>query len=311
MLTEDNLCKVVLKLGTEYLSEVCTRYPRMIMQYGAVMEAYLYVSCPAVISRLMEKSAIGFGMGEDELPAADYPYTSLYVFESAVRNEMIKILQEARYMPLSVRLFTAFTILEEGIRMYQDGQSDVDILRENVRVCTQEAILRKLELNLAQIIDERSRYQVLRKLLEITIAFKNYDRFAELIQQAVRYFDADEFERYLSDRKRFEEICLTEYKDFYINYWVYRIFSEVIAIPDHERSKERFIYIAIGQALFQTIALAAFVKNGRADREEYVYIISCLSRLMEHSGDLRKKLKEKIHECGLASAAGVLLLAFI
>lgn len=85
----------------------------------------------------------------------------------------------------------------------------------------------------------------------------------------------------------------------------------MIAIPDHERLKERFIYIAIAQALFQTIALAAFVKNGRSDREGYVYIVSYLSRLMEHSGDFRKRLKEKIHEYGLASAAGVLLLAFI
>lgn len=53
MLNENNICNVVLRLGPEYLSDVCAMYPRTIRLYGDVCEAYLCRSCPHVVAILI------------------------------------------------------------------------------------------------------------------------------------------------------------------------------------------------------------------------------------------------------------------
>ena len=55
MLTEDNLCRVVARLGPEYLCPTCMFYPRCACSYGDVQELYLALSCPEVLRSLMEK----------------------------------------------------------------------------------------------------------------------------------------------------------------------------------------------------------------------------------------------------------------
>ena len=92
---------------------------------------------------------------------------------------------------------------------------------------------------------------------------------------------------------------------------MYRIFSDTLSIPDYEKVKEKFAYIAVEFAVFQTIALVSFVKNQRLIREEYIYIISCLSRMMEHSVNFMEDLKRQIREKNLASGAGLLLMTIL
>lgn len=64
--------------------------------------------------------------------------------------------------------------------------------------------------------------------------------------------------------------------------------------------------------MIQMILLADFVKQGgRIDREDYIYIISCISRVAEHSSKFETDLLKHIHEKNLASGAGVLLMTIL
>lgn len=311
LLTKNNLCKVVVKLGPEYISEECTQYPRNYMAYGNVVEESLYTSCPIVISKLMEKKTVGFIMGEDQLPPSEYPYKQLYQFEAAVRAEVVMILQETPEVSLNTRLFVAFNILEAAVSMYQNEQMDLVSLQKDIELYAQKSVLSALEPQLEQVVDESSRHQIFRQLLAVVSTFTGYRRFAELVGQAIKYFDEEDIERYVTDAQAFKEVCLTRYSDFYTNYWVYCIFSDTLSLPDYTKAKERFIYIAIEFALFQMITMVSFIKNGRLDQEEYIYIISTLSRIMEHREAFRRELIGKIHESNIVSAVGVLVFAFI
>jgi hypothetical protein len=52
-------------------------------------------------------------------------------------------------------------------------------------------------------------------------------------------------------------------------------------------------------------------QGGRIDREDYIYIISCISRVAEHSSKFETDLLKHIHEKNLASGAGVLLMTIL
>ncbi len=311
LLTNNNLCSVVMKLGPEYLSSVCTAYPRAYVSYGDTIERHLHISCPEVIMKLMEKHTIEFDASQDQSPAPEYPHTQLYLFECAVRASIISILQDMPRITLNTRLFTAFTILEEGIRMHQENQPDAGKLEREVCFYAQESVLRSLEIQLPQAVNGDSQYRFVQHLLKIAGSYRRYERLSQLIRQAMVYFEEHDSRQYLSDAQEFKKACLDAYPDFYTNYWVYRIFADTLSVPDYEKSKEKFSYIAIEFALFQTIALAAFAKRGSLDHEEYVYIICTLSRILEHTLSFRDVLMNEIHEKNLASAVGILLMALI
>ena len=110
--------------------------------------------------------------------------------------------------------------------------------------------------------------------------------------------------------KRFREEVLKTYDGFYTNYWVYRIFSDTLSLPEYEKAKEKFIYIAVEFALFQMIAMVSFAE-GRFTQEEYACIISCLSRLTEHNPRFSNDLISEIHKNNLANTAGLLLLTIV
>lgn len=312
MLADNNLCNVVMKLGPEYLSSVCTIYPRAYASYGDTIERHLQISCPEVIMKLMEKHTIEFDACHDQSPAPEYPYTQLYLFECDVRAFIIGIIQDMPQITLNTRLFTAYTILEEGIRMYQENQLDSGKLEKEVSFYAGESVLRNVETQLTQVVNGSSQYRFAEQLLKIADSYnQRYVRLFRLVRQAMAYFEEHDIGQYMSDAQEFKKACLDTYPDFYTNYWVYRIFADTLSVPDYEKSKEKFSYIAIEFALFQTIAMAAFAKRGSLDHEEYIYIISTISRILEHTENFRNVLMNEIHEKKLASAAGILLMALI
>ena len=307
MLTEENLCRVVMKLGPEYLCQTCKFYPRSAHSYGEVQELYLTLSCPEVLRSLMDKEQVEFDIGEDQKPAKEYPHAELYIFESAVRTSLVEFLYAVRQISLPVRLFAAFKILEEGIRMEEEHNHNADLLRLSINAYAQPEVLCAMEENLRGVVDERSRYRFLRQILNIAGRYDDYERFHKLVQQALEYFSQDYTEEYQQRMREFQETVCREYGKFYTNYWVYRLFCDMISVPEFTKSREKFLYIAVEFALFQTIALTSFIK-GTLDREEYIYIISCLSRLMEHSTSFYESITSSIVSNDLVSVAGVLLL---
>lgn len=58
-LTEDNFCRIQRELGAEYLSNVCSIYPRSHSVADEVCYNYCYMSCPTVMHKLLneDKSA--------------------------------------------------------------------------------------------------------------------------------------------------------------------------------------------------------------------------------------------------------------
>ena len=305
MLKENDLCKVVLALGPSYLSHTCTSYPRIYRQYGNVIEGHLTSSCPHVIDMLMSKENILFDFSEDDTPETPYEYGRLYLYEYAVRTSIIDLLYNFQELSLNTRLFAALNIIDTAISNCTDNTPDYNVVKEYIDSYYAEGVMSSLNSSLANVVKESSRYNFLQNIVTIYHAnITSVPKHIELTKQTFSYFEQNDFDQYSHDVTLFRE-AIKPYHNFFTNYWVYRIFSEIIEIPDYAQVKEKFIFIGIEFCLIQTMALASFAQNQTLDRDEYIYIISSISR-MEHSS--RQQLVEQLRKNNLLSTAGLLLL---
>ena len=139
-LNDDNLCDIIIALGEEALSEVCTDFPRFALSYGHVMQRILSVSCEEVgriiLSRTEPVKFVERSMPdcmedwEDE--EADDAYIALL---ETIQNRAIAILQD-RSKPISERIALFLGLCEkaqEGINQYgmdEDAAILTDTLAE-------------------------------------------------------------------------------------------------------------------------------------------------------------------------------------
>ncbi len=309
MLDEDNLCRVVRRLGSEYLSSTCSGYPRVQSQYGDVIEGHLTFSCPEVVARLMDKTELQFDYGEDKIlePKESYPYEQLYLYESVVRIAMVDVFQNPVKLSLHTRAALAFDILEKAIERYKDGRTDPEEIKEAVAWCFQDSKLNMMEMRLHGIVDENSRYRFLQEIRFLLDTNNCSERFMEMIREMNTYFASNDLEQYLKDIQNLKNIQCG-YGDFHIRYWVCHIFSDLLSIPEYEKARENFMYIAACFCLAQMMALVVCVNQGTLDRNQYIYIISNISRKMEHNKYFKMQLMNRLDENKINGLAGLLLM---
>ncbi len=307
MLDEHNLCTVVNKLGPDFLSHTCQQYPRIFHQYGNTMEGYLTMSCPVVADKLIDKDTIQFDFGEDQTAVPPYPHTQLYLYETAVRSDIISMIQSFPDISINTRLFVSYKIIERAIQIYQGKQEDYTLLSKEIDCYFQSNTLFSLDTQLQNVVNESDRYHFLQKIQVLIHTLSDSGTFSEQAAQTMEYFSQTTLEKYLSDLDAFRSY-MQSYKTFYTNFWVYNIFSNILNIPDYALMKKKLIYIATKFCLIQTVALAIFANNKEVNRNEYIYIISCISRKFEHSSRFRQQLDETLVNNNMISLAGLLLL---
>ena len=308
MLDENNLCKIVLLFGPDYLSYTCSSYPRRHHQYGNVTEAYLFPSCPDVIDKLMTKDKVYFDFTENNSPVSPYPHTKLYLYESSVRTGITELLYAFPNISLSTRLFVSFNIINEAISHCEGDNPDFNIVKGYIDSYYADGIMTSLDDQLQNMISEDNRYQFIPQFLSVllnTVSAAILPDYIKLVRETLHYFSQVDSKQFLEDITSFKE-TIKPYDNFYTNYWVYLMFSELISIPDYSKTRGNFIYTCIQFCLIQMVALASYVQNKTLDKDKYIYITSVVNR-MQHLG-LRKKLIEQLGESNLISNVGILLL---
>lgn len=135
-LNSDNLCDIIIALGPEALSEVCTDFPRFALSYGHVMQRVLSISCEEVgrilFSRkeplaFVEHSMDGC-MADWEDDEADEAYIA---FLEQIQKRAIALLQDRREA-LAERVAKFLGLCEsaqEVINAYSESQ-DPSVLEE-------------------------------------------------------------------------------------------------------------------------------------------------------------------------------------
>lgn len=308
MLNEDNLCNVVLKLGSEYLSITCQQYPRLLIKYGNITDLHMSMSCPEIISKLMSKDTIEFDFFNDGGDEDTYKYADLYLFESSVRTTMVEVVGALKNFSLETRLYIVYKMLERAIEFYEQDVLDDNAFLNEVAFYFQENILLSFEQQLRGIVSEKSRWHFLQELAYVFKEVSAYGKYEDILLTAIKYYETYNYEDYVQHLELFSD-AFAEYEKFYTNYWITHIFMDAMEIPEYDKAKNKFIYAAANFCIIQSIALANFVQNGmKLSREDYILIISNVCRTMEHNIKFRDKLAEVLNENNAICIAGLMLM---
>lgn len=166
-----------------------------------------------------------------------------------------------------------------------------------------------MDAGLRGVISEESRYHFLQKIQLLIDVQNGSEIFCEMVRQVKDYFALNDLEQYLDDVEKFKS-SQDIYRDFHHKYWMYRIFSDLIQVPDFEKSKENFLCIAAGFCLAQVVALVASREKGVLERETYICVLSNISRMMEHNRIFKETVVKQMDENHINGLAGLLLLVF-
>ncbi|MBN8201551.1 flagellin lysine-N-methylase [Bacillus sp. NTK034] len=134
-LSDENLCKVQLNLGVEYLSNTCTVYPRIINNLNGIIEKSATMSCPEA-ARLALLNPNGIDFDQIEEPEDTRGVITLQLTTDNAKNNIIqKYFWELRIFSIQIMQDRTYSIADRLIILgmfYQNLQEQID--QDNVHV---------------------------------------------------------------------------------------------------------------------------------------------------------------------------------
>ncbi|PYE50643.1 lysine-N-methylase [Paenibacillus barcinonensis] len=129
-LSEENLCKIQLGLGEDYLSNVCSSYPRSINSIDGVLEKSTTLSCPeAARLTLLKPEGIQFNEVEEALDNKVWVNKQIITDNPNGKNKLIPYFWNLRIFTIQVLQNRTYTLAERLIVLglfYQKIQSQVN-----------------------------------------------------------------------------------------------------------------------------------------------------------------------------------------
>jgi len=301
-LNETGLCSIQLKLGLEYLSEVCWYYPRIFCQVGGSFERFLELSCEEAAKLiLLDNNYMNFE--EKELEPDPYnPGEPRFTFHMdtakytqnanaidifwKLRVATVAILQTRKYK-VRFRMLLLCLFIQEINELFTLG-------RENEAVMRADSYMAGLENNsyddlAATMPDGADReldivVDILKEMHKIKLQFK------ESIEQVLKGFDmelhnwaapANFNENYI----KYYEMYFADKEYIFENYLVHRVLSE--GFPFNYRGESdlmsNYVDLLAKYNIVEFLFTGVCRSSMKFDKRKIIDCISLFTRGYEHS----------------------------
>lgn len=293
-LDEENYCIIYSKIGEEYLSNVCTSFPRIINKIDWYYEMSLDVACPeAARILLLKEEGIKFKESEENLgkhivsseidtKSKKYNKSPIKYFKE-IRDLSIKIIQN-RELNLSERLYILgdfINKLEDELK-YNYGNVSKFIKNYDINLC--KDCYEKNKLNYLIQID------FFKKMLEFLNVSKNVDSisFKEYTREIIAGFKFDENTE-ISEHsglyiKAFEEYDENFINNSYIfeNYLVNFIYNNIFPFSESKSIFDGYIMLLTRYSFIRFYLVGKYLYNKQESKESIVDFIQSFSKTIEH-----------------------------
>ena len=284
----DNYCVIHSNLGEEYLSNVCTSFPRVTNKIDGIYEMSLAVACPeAARILLLKKDGIEFSESDEDLG------------KHIVSSEVNTKLSEEAYLPVEFLK----EIRETSIKIMKNRKFSLDkrlyILGEFINALEDEyeynyhntlSFIREYDIGTVKDSYEENymnyiiQVDFFKKLLTMLRVEKDIDsnRFKEYSNEVKIGLNLDE-ENYLAKNAQMYIKAFEEYEKEFIeentyifeNYIVNFIYSNLFPFCERESIFDSYIMYIYHKKNKETLDKAL-------SKEEVVRFIQCFSKVVEH-----------------------------
>lgn len=294
-LDEENYCIIYSKIGEEYLSNVCTSFPRIINKVDGYYEMSLDVACPeAARILLLKEEGIKFKESEENLgkhivsseidtKSKKYNKSSIKYFKE-IRDLSIKIIQN-RKLNLSERLY----ILGDFINKLED---ELKYNYSNV-----PKFIKKYDINLGNDCYEKNKSNYLiqidffKKMLEFLNVSKNVDSFSfkEYTREIIAGFKFDENTEisehsglYIKAFEDYNENFINNNSYIFENYLVNFIYNNIFPFSESKSIFDGYIMLLTRYSFIRFYLVGKYLYNKKESKESIVEFIQSFSKTIEH-----------------------------
>lgn len=302
-LNNENYCSLQVKLGEEYLSNVCAVFPRIINKIDDYYEMSLDVSCIEA-ARLVLLKEEGISFNEEENSIGKHFFTfhidtnseefkdTNYRYIKEIREKSITIIKNRNYC-LSERLYWLGSFLEhvrrelcynyhnvkESIDKYNGSSFRNGFKRNNENYMLQLSFYRQILEKFSEYDEEYSEY-FKSKLKEVRFAFR-FDKAESLIENSELFIKAYEY---------CEENIFERYSYIFENYLVNHMFKEFFPFSENDIAFDGYIMMLIRFSYVKFILVGQYIYNGEISKEKIVRLIQALSKEIEHNEEYLKNI---------------------
>jgi len=294
-LDEENYCIIYSKIGEEYLSNVCTCFPRIINKVDVCYEISLDVACPeAARIILLKEEGIGFKESYEtlgkhiissdiETSSKEYDNSPIKYFKE-IREVSVKIIQNRKF-DLSKRLY----ILGDFIKKLED---ELKYKYSNVTRFIMEYDMDSISLpyerdQLSYIVQ----MDFFKKMLGFLNVSKEVDSlsFKEHTKEIITGFKFNEGE----DISKHSELYIKAFEDYterfmnnnsYIfeNYLVNFMYNYMFPFSESDLIFDGYIMLLVRYSFIRFYLVGKYLYNKKDNKENIVEFIQSFSKTIEH-----------------------------
>lgn len=303
-LDEKNYCVIHSKLGEDYLSNVCTCFPRVTNKIDETYEMSLDVACPeAARLILLKEEGIKFINKEEELGKhiisaqintnlKEVKNTPLKYFKE-IRDFSIKIIQDRRFT-ISERLYSLGCFIEQLEEEIQNNNNNIIKFIESYDVSLFAKSYSDDDLNLL-LGNSNMNYiiqiELFRKMLKILRVDKEVEsfRFKEYTSRMLNGYSFGEGENikyksefYIKAFEEYNEKYFDKYSYILENYLVNFIYNNMFPFNEVLSFFDSYMMLIIRVSFIRFYLVRLYLNNKEENYENIVDFIQVFSKTIEH-----------------------------
>lgn len=302
-LGKDKYCSLQSKLGEEYLSNVCTNFPRVINKIDDHYEMSLDVSCIEAAKILLLKEA-GIDFIEEAFPMGKHFLTvDINTDSEEVKDTNYKYIKEMRAVSINIIKNRNYELSE---RLYMLGYFLENLRRELcynyhnviefINKYNMNSFSNKFKRNKENYMLQLSFYKgVLEKFHEFDDCYSDY--FNLRIRAVISGFRFNEGKSLIENSEVFikaydfcEENIFKKYSYILENYLVNHMFKEFFPFSENDIVFDGYIMMLVRLSYIKFILVGQYIYNGEISKEKIVRLIQVLSKEIEHNENYLKNI---------------------
>ncbi|MBN1044365.1 FliB family protein [Clostridium botulinum] len=305
-LDDENYCLIQGKFGEDYLSSVCTQFPRVLNKVDDHYEICLDSACPEA-SRIIlgSKEKIEFKESERNLGkytmsgvlntrSSEFKDTPIKYFKE-IRDFSIKIVQN-RNLNISSRLYVLGDFLNE-IEDLENGKIKEFINKYDIE--TESKYYKRERMNYALQV---SFFKNVVDSLDI-VNETDSDKFKHYTKELLKGYNIkdndgviENAEEYINAFEKYTDMYIENNSYIFENYMVNFIYNNLFPFSESDFMFEGYIMLLFRYSLMRFYLVGKYIHNGKDSVEDMIEFIQVFIKAVEHDKNYRSEILEYIKE---------------